>query len=354
MTLILGIESSCDETAAAIVENGRILHASVIASQADLHALFGGVVPELASREHSKAIVPVVRQAMKDASCSWADLDGIAVTYGPGLIGALLVGVSAAKGMAQVSGLPLYGVHHIAAHVSANFLAFPELEPPFICLVASGGHSHIIRVEDYDTFTIMAATRDDAAGEAFDKVARSAGLGYPGGPKLEKQARGGDPQAIRFPRTAFGQGSLDFSFSGLKTAALNYLNQHPAVLQDEQMLSDFCASYQYAITSVLSDHTLEVAEREGLTTVAVAGGVAANGALRDALLTGAKARGWRFFVPPAILCTDNAAMTASMGGFMVQAGRSPAGLDLEAVASQSLERYTQTMKEDIHGETTRH
>lgn len=340
---VLGIESSCDETAASVVEDGRRILSSVIASQASRHEVFGGVVPELASREHTKAVIPVVRQALAEANCTWGDLDAIAVTYGPGLIGALLVGVSAAKGLAYATGLPLYGVHHIAAHVAANYLTYPELKPPFVCLVASGGHSHVIRVDDYDRFMILAATRDDAAGEAFDKIARAAGLGYPGGPKLERAAQGGNRERIVFPQTKFEDGSWDYSFSGVKTAALNYLNQNPDVKDDQKMLADFAASYQYAITKVLTEHTIGVTEESGLEAVALAGGVASNKELRALMKEACDDRGWEFYVPPAVLCTDNAAMTASMGGFMVQAGREPAGMSLEAIASESLEIYTKRM-----------
>lgn len=343
MIRVLGIESSCDETAASVVEDGRRILSSVIASQASKHELFGGVVPELASREHTKAVIPVVRQALAEADCTWDDLDAIAVTYGPGLIGALLVGVSAAKGLSFATDLPLFGVHHIAAHVAANYLTYPELEPPFVCLVASGGHSHVIRVEAYDRFSILAATRDDAAGEAFDKIARAAGLGYPGGPKLERAAAGGDRERIVFPQTRFGGGSWDFSFSGVKTAALNYLNQNPGVKEDSSKLADFAASYQYAITKVLAEHTVAVTEEQGLKSIALAGGVAANKELRALFEEACAARGWEFYVPPAALCTDNAAMTASMGGFMKLAGQEPAGLGLEAIASESLEIYTRKM-----------
>lgn len=345
--IVLGIESSCDETAAAIVENGRRALSSVIASQADLHSYFGGVVPELASREHIKAIMPVVQKALDDASMTLADIDAIAVTVGPGLAGALLVGVAAAKALALAAGKPLYAAHHIAGHVTANLLAFPELEPPFVCLVASGGHSHILLVEDYCRYRILGATRDDAAGEAFDKIARAVGLGYPGGPKVDAEARGGRTDAVRFPRSKMSGNPLDFSFSGLKTAALSFINRlsREAASQGKDIWElfprrDFCASYQEAIVSVLTEHTLEAARQNGIRTLAIAGGVAANSALRRRFETICAAEKLTFYAPPPVLCTDNAMMIASLGGFMALAGAGPAPLNLDAKPSLRIEDFS--------------
>lgn len=345
--IVLGIESSCDETAAAVVENGRIEHSSVIASQADLHSYFGGVVPEIASREHIKAISPVISEALAQADLRLEDVDAVAVTYGPGLIGPLLVGTAAAKALAYASGKPLYAVHHIAGHVTANFLAHEDLEPPFVCLVASGGHSHILLVEDYTRYRVLGRTRDDAAGEAFDKIARAIGLGYPGGPKIDREAQGGNPKAIEFPKSKLSGNDLDFSFSGLKTAALNFiqkLSQEASRrgLETWGLFSrkDFCASYQHAIVSTLLDHTVLAAERTGQTKIAIAGGVAANSALRAAFTETLDERGWAFYVPPAILCTDNASMIASLGYFLAQAGTPAAPLDLDAKPSLRLEDFS--------------
>lgn len=328
------------------MEDGRRALSSVIASQADLHSSFGGVVPELASREHIKAVMPVVSRALDEAGMKLADVDAIAVTYGPGLAGALLVGLAAGKALAFASGKPLYAVHHIAGHVTANLLAYPELEPPFVCLVASGGHSHILLVEEYCRYKVLGRTRDDAAGEAFDKIARAVGLGYPGGPKVDAEAKGGNKEAVRFPRSKLSGNPLDFSFSGLKTAALNFINQleQKASLEGKdtwELFSrkDFCASYQEAIVSVLLDHTLRAAEQEGIKTLAAAGGVAANSALRAAFAASCEARGMKFFVPPPLLCTDNALMIASLGGFMALGGSAPAGLDLDAEPSLRIEDF---------------
>ena len=344
--IVLGIESSCDETAAAVVENGRIARSSVIASQAELHSDFGGVVPELASREHIKAIIPVIREALRQADLGIGEVDAVAATYGPGLVGALLVGLAAGKAIAFAAGKPFYAVHHIAGHVSANLLAYPELEPPFICLVASGGHSHILLVEDYCRYRVLGATRDDAAGEAFDKIARVIGLGYPGGPKIDAEARGGRRDAVRFPRSRLSGNPLDFSFSGLKTAALNFVNQleQRARRQGKETWElfsrrDFAASYQEAIVSVLAEHSLEAARQEGIETITIAGGVAANSALRARLGEACRERGLRFFAPPPVLCTDNALMIASLGGFMAAGGAEAAPLDLDAEPSLRIEDF---------------
>lgn len=338
--LILGIESSCDETAAAVVRDGRTVLSNVIASQIDIHSRFGGVVPEIASRQHIGAILPVVRSALREAAVGLETLDAIAVTAGPGLVGSLLVGLNAAKGLAMAAGLPLYPVHHIAGHIAANYLVCPELEPPFLCLVVSGGHSHIVRVSGRASFDVLARTRDDAAGEAFDKVARAAGLGYPGGPAIDRASAGGNPRAIRFPETDFGADNLDFSFSGVKTAALSYLNhldQQAAKsgCSREQILNlpDFAASFQNAVTGVLAGHLMRAAARYPGEPVALAGGVASNRTLRERIQTACAAAGRMFCCPPPILCTDNAAMIAAMGDWMAQAGCLPADDGLDASAS---------------------
>ncbi|HAL74616.1 MAG TPA: tRNA (adenosine(37)-N6)-threonylcarbamoyltransferase complex transferase subunit TsaD [Clostridiales bacterium] len=339
--LILGIESSCDETAAAVVADGRSILSSVIATQADFHRQFGGVVPEIASRMHVEAILPVIDQALAEAGVGLADLAAIAVTRGPGLVGALLVGISAAKGLALVANKPLVGVHHIEGHMAANYLADPKLQPPFLCLVVSGAHSHIVLVEDYGHNTILARTRDDAAGEAFDKIARAVGLGYPGGPLLDKAAAGGRTDAFRLPRTDFAD-SLDFSFSGLKTAALNQLNRlqqqaarEGAAWTDIIPLQDFAATYQQAIVDVLIDHTFQAVEHHGLKRLTLAGGVAANSCLRRCMAERAARQGVVLSFPPLVLCTDNAAMIASAGYYAWRAGQCD-DLSLNAVASLEL------------------
>ncbi len=336
--LILGIESSCDETAAAVVADGRTILSNVIASQADFHQQFGGVVPEIASRMHVEAILPVIDQALQQAGVGLGDLSAIAVTHGPGLVGALLVGLSAAKGLAAVTGKPLVGVHHIVGHIAANYLADPEWEPPYLCLVVSGAHSHLVHVEDYQRFRILARTRDDAAGEAFDKIARALGLGYPGGPLLDRAARGGQPHALNLPRTRMAD-SLDFSFSGLKTAALNQLNslrqqaeRQGLTWQDLLPLADFAASFQQAIVDVLVDHTLEAAGRYDIRRIAVAGGVSANSCLRATLEQRTRQAGLAFTQPPLILCTDNAAMIAAAGYYAWRNGQQD-DLSLNAVPS---------------------
>lgn len=341
-TLVLGIESSCDETAAAVVADGRIILSNIIASQADFHRQFGGVVPEIASRMHLEAILPVIDQALVEAGVTLEEIDVLAATQGPGLVGALLVGLTAAKGLALVTGKPLIGVHHIAGHMAANYLADPELEPPFICLVASGAHSHIVLVEDYEQYRILARTRDDAAGEAFDKIARAMGLGYPGGPLLDRASQGGRPDAILLPQTDF-PGSLDFSFSGLKTAALNQLNRLQSIAsrqnqtwQDLVSLADFAASFQQAVVDVLIDHTLAAMKSHQIKRLVIAGGVAANSCLRRCLAERAVLEGIKMTCPPLILCTDNAAMIAAAGYFAWRGGRQD-DLSLNAVPSLDLD-----------------
>jgi N6-L-threonylcarbamoyladenine synthase len=333
-TTILGIETSCDETAAAVVVNGRSILSNVISTQIDLHKKFGGVVPEIASRKHVELIMPVINQALEEADVKLEDLDAIGVTYGPGLVGALLVGLSAAKGLAYAVGCPLIGVHHIEGHIAANYLESESLEPPFVCLVASGGHSHIVYVEDYSSFEILGQTRDDAAGEAFDKIARAVGLGYPGGPLIDKTAKEGNSKAIALPRVYFPGGSLDFSFSGLKTAVLNYLNSM-AQKGETVKLVDLCASFQQAVVDVLVKNTVHAAKNKKAGKIALAGGVAANSLLRSSMKAAAQKNGMEMYYPRPILCTDNAAMIGCAAYYEFQKGNI-AGLDLNAVPSLKL------------------
>ncbi|MGN0307742.1 MAG: tRNA (adenosine(37)-N6)-threonylcarbamoyltransferase complex transferase subunit TsaD [Lachnospiraceae bacterium] len=305
--IILAIESSCDETAAAVIRNGREVLSNVIASQVDLHTLYGGGVPEIASRKHIEKINQVIEQALKDAGMSFGDITAIAVTYGPGLVGALLVGVSAAKAIAFALKKPLIGVHHIEGHISANYIEHEELKPPFICLVVSGGHSHLVKVKDYGEYEILGRTRDDAAGEAFDKVARAIGLGYPGGPKIDQVSRQGNPQAIHFPRAKVAENEYDFSFSGLKSAVLNYLNI--CEMKGERVCqADVAASFQKAVVDVLTEHSMKAVREQGLKDFAIAGGVASNSHLRDALIAACRKEGFNYYSPSPIYCTDNAAM----------------------------------------------
>lgn len=331
---ILAIESSCDETAAAVVVNGRDLRSNVISSQIDLHTLYGGVVPEIASRKHIEKINQVIEQALKEADMTLDDMDAIGVTYGPGLIGALLVGVAEAKALAYARNLPLVPVHHIEGHISANYIENPDLEPPFLCLVVSGGHTHLVRVLDYGKYEILGRTRDDAAGEAFDKVARAIGLGYPGGPKIEKVSHEGNPDAIAFPRAKVGDDVYDFSFSGLKSAVLNYLNGC-RMKGIEIVQADVAASFQKAVTDVLVDHAMHAVEEYHADKFAIAGGVASNGVIRAAIEEACKARGVKFYRPSPILCTDNAAMIGAAAYYDFLAGKR-AGMDLNAVANLKL------------------
>ena len=333
-TLILGIESSCDETAAAVVKNGKEVLSNVINSQIDLHKIYGGVVPEIASRKHIENISHVVDEALEKAKVTFDDIDAIAVTYGPGLVGALLVGVSYAKALAYALKKPLVPVHHIRGHITANYIEHPEVETPYVCLVASGGHSHIVKVKSYTDFEVLGRTRDDAAGEAFDKIARVLGLGYPGGPLIDKLAKEGDPHKIDFPRVKMAEGSLDFSFSGVKTAVINYL--HKAEQRGEEInKADVAASFQEAVCEALCSHTILAARDNNVKTVAIAGGVASNSHLREMLTREAKKYGMDVIYPSPILCTDNAAMIASSGYFGYLNG-DRADLNLNAVPSLEL------------------
>lgn len=308
--MVLGIESSCDETSAAVVKNGREILSNIISSQIDLHKKYGGVVPEIASRKHIEMVNICVQEALDQAGVTLNDIDVVGATYGPGLVGALLVGLSSAKAIAYSAGKTFVGVNHIEGHICADFLAHKDLEPPFVCLIVSGGHTNIVYIHDYGKFEIMGRTRDDAAGEAYDKIARSIGLGYPGGPKIDKLAREGNKQAISFPRTSFNDGSFDFSFSGVKTAVLNYLNK--AKMEGREVnKADVAASFQEAVIDVLVEHTLSVAQLKKSRKIAVAGGVAANSRLRERFDAECSKRGINIYFPPVVLCTDNAAMVAS-------------------------------------------
>ena len=332
--LILGIESSCDETAAAVVKNGRIILSNIISSQIDIHTLYGGVVPEIASRKHMERINQVIEEALKQADVTLEDLDAIGVTYGPGLVGALLVGVAEAKAIAYARQLPLVGVHHIEGHVSANYIEHPDLEPPFLCEIISGGHTHLVIVKDYGVFEILGRTRDDAAGEAFDKVARAIGLGYPGGPKIDKVSREGDAHAMTFPRAHIEDAPYDFSFSGLKSAVLNYLNQCRMAGQ-EVCQADVAASFQQAVVDVLVDNAIRAAQDYHMKKLAIAGGVASNSALRKAMAEACQAEGIAFYHPSPIYCTDNAAMIGSAAYYEYLKGTRH-GWDLNAVPNLKL------------------
>lgn len=331
---ILAIESSCDETAAAVVKNGREVLSNVISSQIDLHTLYGGVVPEIASRKHIERINQVIEEALKEAHMALEEMTAIAVTYGPGLVGALLVGVAEAKAIAYAAKKPLVGVHHIEGHVSANFIEHPQLEPPFICLIVSGGHTHLVVVKDYGEFEILGRTRDDAAGEAFDKVARAVGLGYPGGPKVDRAAKDGNPEAVHFPRAKVEGAPYDFSFSGLKSAVLNYIN-HANMMGETISVPDLAASFQHAVVDVLVSHTVEAAKELGFDKVAIAGGVASNSALRAGMKKACKEAGLDFYYPSPIFCTDNAAMIGTAAYYeYINGARS--GWDLNAVPNLKL------------------
>ena len=328
---LLAIESSCDETAAAVVENGRHVLSSVINSQMEEHRQYGGVVPEIASRRHTENIIAVTQKALNDASVCLEEIDGIAVTYAPGLIGALLVGVNFAKGLVLATQKPLIPVHHIRGHIAANYIAHPELEPPFLCLVVSGGHSHLIEVLGYTKFRIIGRTRDDAAGEAFDKAARAMGFPYPGGVFLDQAARQGDPSVYKLPRPNVEGSPYDFSFSGLKTAVVNLL--HNASQKGETVeINNLAASFQQAVVEILSSRFLAAAEQFGYKKLVIAGGVSANSGLRKRMEDECKRRGYALYQPPLSLCGDNAAMIGAQGYYEFLAGHT-AGLDLNGVAS---------------------
>lgn len=346
--LILAIESSCDETAAAVVKNGREVLSNVIYSQIDLHTVYGGVVPEIASRKHIEKINQVIQSALDEAGLKLRDITAVAVTYGPGLVGPLLVGTSAAKAISFAAGIPLVGVHHIEGHISANYIEHPELQPPFTCLVVSGGHSHLVAVKDYGVYEIIGRTRDDAAGEAFDKVARAIGLGYPGGPKIDKVSKEGNPDAIHFPRAKVDTSVYDFSFSGLKSAVLNYLNS--CQMKGESVCqADVAASFQKAVVDVLVEHSMAAQQEYGFTKFAIAGGVAANSSLRKAFEEVCRQKGIAFYYPSPVYCTDNAAMIGAAGYYEFIKGVRH-GYDLNAVPNLKLgERQSSVLerKNDI-------
>lgn len=331
---ILAIESSCDETAAAVVHNGREVCSNIISSQIDLHKLYGGVVPEIASRKHIEKINQVIEEALKEAKVTLEDVDAVAVTYGPGLVGALLVGVAEAKAIAYARHLPLIGVHHIEGHISANYIEHPDLEPPFLCLVVSGGHTHLVCVRDYGKYDILGRTRDDAAGEAYDKVARAIGLGYPGGPKIDRLAKEGNPEAIPFPKAHIADAPYDFSFSGLKSAVLNYINGCQMKGESFQP-ADIAASFQKAVVDVLVENSMKAVEEYGMGRFAIAGGVASNSALRESMRKACEKRHLKFYHPSPIFCTDNAAMIGAAGYYEYLAGTRH-GWDLNAVPNLKL------------------
>ncbi|MCI6467175.1 MAG: tRNA (adenosine(37)-N6)-threonylcarbamoyltransferase complex transferase subunit TsaD [Faecalicatena sp.] len=331
---ILAIESSCDETAAAVVNNGREVRSNVISSQIELHKLYGGVVPEIASRKHIEKINQVIEEALKEAGVTLDDIDAVGVTYGPGLVGALLVGVAEAKAIAYARKLPLVGVHHIEGHISANYIEHPELEPPFLCLVVSGGHTHLVCVKDYGKYEILGRTRDDAAGEAYDKVARAIGLGYPGGPKIDRLAKEGNAEAIKFPKAHIEGAPYDFSFSGLKSAVLNYINGCQ-MKGESYNPADIAASFQKAVVDVLVEKSMAAVEEYGMNKFAIAGGVASNSALREGMKKACEEKEIAFYYPSPIYCTDNAAMIGAAAYYEYLAGTRH-GWDLNAVPNLKL------------------
>ena len=333
MALILGIESSCDETAASVVKDGREILSNVISTQIEIHKKFGGVVPEIASRKHLEIVNAVVAEALDKAGITFDDVDAIGVTYGPGLVGALLVGVSAAKALAFALNKPLIPVHHIRGHICANFIEHKDLEPPFICLVASGGHSHIVHVKDYTEFEVLGRTRDDAAGEAFDKVARILDLPYPGGPEIDKCAKDGDENFAKFKKVSFGEGNYDFSFSGIKTGVLNFVN-NARQRGDDFKTADVAASFQKSVVEVLVDRLLEASSARGIKKIALAGGVAANSRLRKELES--RSKGYEVYFPSLQFCTDNAAMIASSAYYEFKKGN-VADMSLNAIPYLDIE-----------------
>ncbi|MDD4842794.1 MAG: tRNA (adenosine(37)-N6)-threonylcarbamoyltransferase complex transferase subunit TsaD [Anaerotignum sp.] len=331
---ILAIESSCDETAAAVVKNGREVLSNIISSQIALHTLYGGVVPEIASRKHIEAIDGVITQALQEAGLTLEEVNAIGVTYGPGLVGALLVGLAEAKALAFAANKPLIGVHHIEGHICANYIENKEFEPPYMALVVSGGHSHLVYVSDYGKYEILGRTRDDAAGEAYDKVARVIGMGYPGGPKIDAAAKKGNPSAVKFPRVFLEEDSYDFSFSGLKSAVLNYVNKQRMMGQEINPY-DIAASFQQAVVEVLVAKTIKAAKDRGVKEIALAGGVASNSALREKMKIACEKDGFHLSIPSPILCTDNAAMIGCAAYYEYLAGVRD-GLDLNANPSLKL------------------
>ncbi len=331
---ILAIESSCDETAAAVVVNGREVLSNVISSQIDLHTLYGVVVPEIASRKHIENINPVIEKALGDANCTLDDIDAIGVTYGPGLVGALLVGVAEAKAIAFAKDIPLVGVNHIEGHVCANFVEDKTLEPPFLCLIVSGGHTHLVKVNDYCEYEILGKSRDDAAGEAFDKVARAIGLGYPGGPKIDKAAKEGNESAYEFPKAKIADNPYDFSFSGVKSAVLNELNAKK-MKGEEIVTEDVAASFQKSVVETLVERAMLAVKETGMNKIALAGGVASNTALRKLFKEECEKRGIDFYYPSPELCTDNAVMIGSAAYFEYKNGTRH-GWDLNAIPNLKL------------------
>ena len=332
--LILAVESSCDETAAAVVKNGREVLSNIISSQIALHTLYGGVVPEIASRKHIEAIDGVITQALQEAGVTLEDIDAIGVTYGPGLVGALLVGLAEAKALAFAANKPLVGVHHIEGHICANYIENKDFEPPYMALVVSGGHSHLVYVSDYGKYEILGRTRDDAAGEAFDKVARAIGLGYPGGPKIDRLSKEGNPEAIPFPRAHVEEAPYDFSFSGLKSAVLNYLNKC-RMMGEPVCEADVAASFQQAVVDVLVDNAIRGARDYHMDRLAIAGGVASNQTLRRAMEEACRKENITFYHPSPVLCTDNAAMIGAAAYYEYLKGTRH-GLDLNAVPNLKL------------------
>ena len=331
---ILAIESSCDETAAAVVRNGREVRSNIISSQIDLHKLYGGVVPEIASRKHIEKINQVIEEALSEAGTTLDEIDAIGVTYGPGLVGALLVGVAEAKAIAWAKDIPLVGVHHIEGHISANYIEHPDLEPPFVCLVASGGHTHLVCVKEYGKYEILGRTRDDAAGEAYDKVARAIGLGYPGGPKIDRIAKEGNPDAIQFPKAKVNDAEYDFSFSGVKSAVLNYINQ--AQMKGEEVnRADLAASFQKAVVDTLTQKAIRAAKEHHINKLAIAGGVASNSTLRKTMEAACVAENIQFYHPSPIFCTDNGAMIGVAAYYEYIKG-TRSGWDLNAVPNLQL------------------
>ena len=332
--ITLAIETSCDETSVAVVENGRNVLSNTISSQIEIHKRFGGVVPEVASRKHLESINKIIETSLKEASKTLEEIDNIGVVYGPGLVGALLVGISTAKAIAFATNKPLIPVNHIESHIFANFIEHKDLEPPFTCLVVSGGHTHLVYVEDYGKYELLGRTRDDAAGEAFDKVARTLGLEYPGGPIIDKLAKSGNKEAIKFPRTYLEEGTYDFSFSGLKTSVLNYINN--CKQKDIEInLEDVAASFQAAVVDVLVEKSVLAAKSKGSNIIAIAGGVASNQGLRDALTKRCEKEGITLKYPSKILCTDNAAMVGCVAYYNFRRGK-VAGLDLNAVPNDNI------------------